>query len=142
MTAEGKFPLAPNVRITLKLTRAASIDANTLKNLTRLKFRLIDYGGYLMVKEQQIAILEKFDHLEQIGLENCDIKSLKPLYNSETLTKLEVGATFVPTSEILKLRNFDSLEYLTFGPVSDSSVIFNALAKTNKIKNINYKGAR
>lgn len=141
-TAEGEFPLEPNARITLKLSRAASVDADTLKNITHLKFRRIDFGGYLMVKEQQIAILEKIEHLEQVGLENCNIKSLKPLYNSKTLARIEVGATFVPTEEILKLRNLGILENLTFGPVSDPSIVFNALAKTNKINNLNYKGAR
>ena len=51
----------------------------------------------MMVKQQQIAILERIENLEQVGLEDCDINSLKPLYNSKTLERLEVGGTYVPS---------------------------------------------
>ncbi|MBA3994423.1 MAG: hypothetical protein C0469_12915 [Cyanobacteria bacterium DS2.3.42] len=140
--AEGEIALPNDAQIVLKLSRAASSDENTLKNLTHLKFRRIDYGGSVMVKQQQIAILERIENLEQVGLEDCDINSLKPLYNSKTLERLEVGGTYVPSSEILKVRRLGVLENLTFGPVSDPAVVFDALAKTNKINNLSYKGAR
>ncbi len=140
--AQGEIPLPPDARIAFRFNDVAALNDDTLKNLTDLNFRRIDFSGRSLIKNEDINILKKFDRLDQVGLENCDVSSLEPLYNAKTLNCLEVGSTLVSSAEILRIKRLMELKTLTFGPISDPIVVFNALAKSTLLSNLSYKGTR
>ncbi|MBA3994422.1 MAG: hypothetical protein C0469_12910 [Cyanobacteria bacterium DS2.3.42] len=139
--ARGEFPLPPNSKITLSFKHTVEPDG-VLDRITDVHFERIDYGGNPAVRNETLKILAKIKHLEWVGLRGCDISSLEPLYDARTLRGLEVEATRIQSSEILKVKGLSNLKQLSAGPLKNPVALFNSLAKSKNLVAFNYKGAR
>ena len=138
--ARGPIHLSPNTRLSFYLNQREGQRANTLENLTELKFDKIDYCSNFLVHDDTIAILEKIDDLLLVGLTACDISNLKPFYKSKSLLGLELRDTSIGPSELLKIERIGQLSYLTIGPINDATLLLDEFGKTGKMLNLSLKG--
>jgi serine/threonine protein kinase len=111
---------------------------NFLSGLTGVQFVRIEYDTGTNLTNEDIAIFEKIKELHEVRLSG-DLTSLKPLYNSSSLEKLEADDTKIPASEFTKIKRLNLLRELGFGPIKDPGLIFNAL-KNSTLSTLIYKG--
>lgn len=138
--AIGRFEVKPDARLVLALDHAAGSNPDILKNITSLKFNCIDYNTNFFVENRTIEALKNIKFLEIVRLKASNVSSLAPLYDNSTLKIVEVIDTKVSESELLKLKTFGQLQRLTFGPVAHPEIVLEALARTNKVDGVSYKG--
>lgn len=140
--ASGEFVVPPGAKISFRINDSAAANDQTFNNLTRLKFRRIDFNGSKLINDRYIKILRSIPHLEQVGLEDTEITTLEPLYNSDKIKHLEVGNTRVSADEILKMKDLKRLNLISFGPIPDAYRVFDALVSSTTLNNVIYKGIR
>ncbi len=140
--ANGEMVVPPNAKISFRINDAAAANDQTFNNLTGLKFRRIDFNGSKLIDDRYIKILRSIPHLEQVGLEDTEITTLEPLYNSDKLNHLEVGNTRISADEILKMKGLKRLSLISFGPIPDAYRVFDALVPSTTLNNVIYKGIR
>jgi serine/threonine protein kinase len=140
--AKGKIAVPLDASVTYRLNSSACANDKALQNLTGVRFHRIDFNSIRSINDRYISVLARMPFLEQVGLEFTNVASLEPLYNSKTITYLEVGNTNVPASEILKVKRLKKLRLLSFGPIPDAYRVIDGLAQSDSIDTVIYKGVR
>lgn len=139
--AHGPVAIPPGVPIKLKFNEGFGTNPDALQNITAMNLVRVDFPGKYQIKDENISRVDKLKNtLEEISIEEAQIKSLRPLYEAKKLVSLEAGCTLLPSSEFLQLKGFPQLTLLSFGPMPNAEVIFNELAKSNNIKVLSYQG--
>ncbi len=138
--AWGKVVVPERAIISLCLNPLAAEDPEILKRLTNLSFSNLELEGKALVSDISILPLEKIRFIQSLSLRNCAIRSLKPIYNNETIRCLYVPELRLPNDELLKLKSFPSLTQLHFGPLADPSSVLDGLSKFKTVESLNYQG--
>lgn len=138
--AFGTVKIPFDKEIELRLNPPASQEPRVLRDITDLKFHLIEFSRTFAVFEDGIAVLGQIPYLKEVDLAGANVTSLKPLYNNQLLQALLISASKVPSKELLKIKRLGDLDQLSFGPVGDPKIVFDALLPTKKIRNLVFRG--
>lgn len=137
-----EIEIPPDAEIDLRLNHVASQEEDLLENVTSLNFTTLGFHNDASVTSSKIRVVSKLKNLRAVVLDGTGVSSLSSLYDAQNLTSLETAGSFVQSAEILKVKRLPNLKTLAFGPVEDSSSVFNELAKTKNIIELRYVGAR
>jgi serine/threonine protein kinase len=137
-----EIEIPPNAEIDLRLNHVSSVEEGVLDGLTSLNITTLGYHNDKTVTNRQVSAVSKFKNLKAVNFDGTGVTSLSSVYNLANLSVLEISGSYVPPSEILKVKRLSKLNTLSFGPVDDPSIIFNELAKSNNLVELRYMGAR
>ncbi len=138
MPAIGKF--YPEGRLTnLYLDEDAAADPEILKNLLDVNFGIVQFSSACRVSNDTLKLLGKLKHVKTIDIGGGDVSSLESILDLP-LEGLDIAATRIASTDILRYKHLKDLQSITFGPVDDPTGVIKQL-NPQKLTSFYYKGA-